>query len=200
MATTVNISDLNRPITIQKFVYGQDDSGGNIKALVTSYSLMADVQLISNYYALSQLQLKYGEAYRVKVRYEPSRLLTSNDEITYDGKILKIKGIVPESQAQKRFNIITASTGNTQSNMAALTTSKEFHYTAAGGETGFQNDLLKAWQGIILFFRDKFQFRVIKTGLPNTQQVLYDDAAGTFTFNAATVPMETDETADVYLI
>lgn len=199
MATT-SIAKLNRPVTVKKYVFGQDDAGGNIKALTSSYDMLADVEMISNTYYLEQLQLKYGEAYRIKLRYEPSRILTPNDEIIYANNIHKIQGIRNDNEAAKRFVIITTSIGNSQSNTQTVTTQKEYHYVATGGETDFQDDTLKSWSGIILFFRDKSQFRVIRTGTPNTQQVLYDAAAGSFEFNTSIIPMAPQETADVYLI
>lgn len=203
MPSTISISQLNRQITIKKYVFAQNDSGGNIKLLVLSYNLFASVEPISNTYILEQLQLKYGEGYKIVIRYEPDRLLTPNDEITYNGYIHKIKGIRYDNEAQKRFVILNTSIGNTQSNTgegSIYIPLNEYHYTATGGESYFQDDILKNWSGIILVFRDGVDYRVITTGTPTKKQALYNSTDGSFTFSTDIIPLSTGETIDVYKI
>ena len=109
--------NLNRPIIINKYVFTQDDSGGNVKTLSDSYTLMADVKPISNSYLLQQMQVKYGEGYTITVRFEPSRLLTPNDEIVYKNGIHKIQSIKNQEEAGRRFVIITTETINNAINV-----------------------------------------------------------------------------------
>lgn len=199
----ITIANLNRPITINKFVFGQDDRGGNIKLLVSSYALMANVEMISNSYVLESLQLKYGEGYRITVRFEPSRILTPNDEIVYNGNIHKIQSIRNQDEAGKRFVIVSTATGNTQSNAGDGSVYKpvrEFHYTGLGGEYVVQDDVIKGWTGIILLFRDKRQYSVIRAGIPLINQALYNQNTGEFTFSDQIVPLAEDEPVDAYLL
>lgn len=199
----ITIASLNQPITINKFVFAQDDSGGNVKMLVSSYSLMANVEMIGNSYVLESLQLKYGEGYSVIVRFEPSRILTPNDEIVYAGSIHKIQSIRNQDEAGKRFVIINTATGNTQSNTgegSVYRPVKEFHYTGTGGEFTVQDESIKGWAGIILLFRDKRQYSVIRTGAPLVNQALYNQNTGEFTFSDQIVPLAEDEPVDAYLI
>lgn len=196
----ITIAQLNREVTINKYVFGQDDAGGNIKILVLSYSLMADIQQMNNNYILEQLQIKYGEGYRVTTRYEPSRLLTPNDEIVYAGRTHKIQGIRMQEEAMKRFNIITTSVSNDLSNpnTGVFTMANEYHWLAAGDEYTVQANDVKNWAGIILLFRDKVQYHVIKSGTPAVNQALYDVNAGTFTFSNSIIPLASGEPVDAY--
>lgn len=199
----ITIAQLNREITINKFIYGQDDSGGNIKMLDSSYNIMADVQQISNNYVLEQLQIKYGEGYRITLRYEPSRLLTPNDEIVYGGNIHKIQSIRTQIEALKRFVVINTSIGNSISNGdggTVVTPLNEYHWVADGDEYTVQADEVRGWAGMILLFRDKVQFRVIRSGTPTAIQALYDIDAGTFTFSNLIIPLAPGETVDAYHI
>jgi SPP1 family predicted phage head-tail adaptor len=202
MPPKTTIAQLNRQITIKKYVFGQNDYGGDIKVLVGSYTVFASMEMISNSYVLEQMQLKYGEAWKVTIRYEPSRIITPNDEVEYNGNVHKIQGSPKyDTEAQKHFITFNTSTGNTQSNSSTMQIfTKEFHYTATGGETSFQDDYLKNWTGLILLFRDKSQYRVIRSGLPSAQQGLYDSNAGTFMFNDSIIPFAAGETIDAYLI
>lgn len=199
----ITIAQLNREITINKFVFGQDDAGGNIKILVASFNVMASIEPISNSYILEQQQLKYGEGYRITVRYEPSRLLTPNDEIIYNFQIHKIQSITNQLEALKRFLVINTSTGNSESNTGTGTVYqpvKEYHWNAEGDEYTVQADDVKGWVGIMLVFRDKLQYMVIRSGTPLVSQVLYDQNAGTFTFSTLIIPLAPGETVDAYLI
>lgn len=197
----ITISNLNRPVTINKYIYGQDDSGGNIKMLDESYSLMADVQPINNNYVLEQLQIKYGEGYRITLRYEPSRLLNPNDEILYGGYIHKIQSVRIQEEAAKRFVILNTSIGNSISNGdggSVVVPLNEYHWIAEGDEYTVQADEVRGWSGMILLFRDKVQFRVIRSGTPTAIQALYDIDAGTFTFSNLIIPLAPGETVDAY--
>lgn len=199
----ITIAQLNREITINKFIYGQDDSGGNIKMLDSSYNIMADVQQISNNYVLEQLQIKYGEGYRITLRYEPSRLLTQNDEIVYGGNIHKIQAIRTQEEALKRFVIVNTSTGNSISNGSGepvVEPLNEYHWVADGDEYTVQADEVRGWVGMILLFRDKVQFRVVRSGTITAIQALYDIDAGTFTFSNLIIPLAPGETVDAYHI
>lgn len=203
MAKETTIAQLDRQITINQFVFGQDESGGNVKALVSTFDIFASFEIISNSYLLQELQLKYGEGYKGVVRYEPSRILTPNDEIFYQNRVHKIQSIGYDNQAQKRFVIIIAKTSNSGSNSGSgviVTTANEYHYIGIGEEYSFQDDILKGWVGRILVFRDKINFRVVRTGTPGKEQVLYNSVDGTFTFSNQILPLATGETVDAYLL
>lgn len=197
----ITIAQLNRPITVNKYLFAQDDGGGNVKILTLTYELLADIQPISNYYTLEQLQIKYGEGYRITVRYEPSRLLTTNDEIVYAGYTHKVQGVRTQEEAMKRFMILTTAIGNSISNAdggSVVTPVHEYHWIADGDEYTVQADDVKNWTGMILLFRDKVQYHVIKSGTPAVNQVLYDSAAGTFTFSNLIIPLASGEPVDAY--
>lgn len=198
----ITIAQLNRPVTVNKYVFAQDNAGGVIKILTSTYELYADVQQISNNYTLEQLQLKYGEGFRITVRYEPSRLLTPNDEITYNSLVHKIQAIRLQQEAAKRFVIITTSTGNSESNASDepfVAPVNEYHWVAEGDEYTVQADEVIGWQGIIILFRDGVQFRVIREGTPSAKQVLYNQILGTFSFSSSVIPLEAGEEVDAYL-
>ncbi len=172
----INISQLNRQITINKFVFAQqlDQSnegyGGNIKALSLSYTMMAYFEPVSSSYTLEQFQVNYGELYKCIIRFEHVRTLLPNDEINYNGKVWKMQGApVISDERGKRFLTFYAKTSNTQSNFSAPTQqlSMEYHYIATGGERSFSMpQQYSGWPSIIVVFRDKRQYSVIRSGIP----------------------------------
>lgn len=108
----MTIAELNRKITFNQYGFSQNEYGDNVKALVNTFAIWAKVEPISNSRTLEQLQVTYGEAYKVTTRYEVSRPISSNNEIIYESKVLSIAGIREDTEGSKKYNVITAySTG-----------------------------------------------------------------------------------------
>lgn len=197
-----DIGTLNRKITINKYLFGQDENGGNIKALAETFIVWANVEQRSGSRTLDNLQIQYKEVYKVVKRYEASRILSPDDEIVYETKILNIGAVIEKEEGRKKFNEITAfSNGKTLSSDTGTIYNviKMVEYIATGGETGFQDDDLKGFE-IILVFRDGIQYSYITSGLPVRKQALYDATAGTIAFPAEIGALEPEEVVDVYLL
>lgn len=196
------ISELNRKIVINKYLFGVDNSGGNIKALTDTYDVWASVEQRSGSRTLDNLQIQYKEVYKVVKRYEASRILSPDDEIVYETKILNIGAVIEKEEGRKKFNEITAfSNGKTTSSSSDVIyrVAKVVHYVATGGEVTFQDNDLKGYT-LIIVFRDGVQYSYIITGTPVGKQALYDSVEGTIEFSAAIGTMDLDEVVDVYLL
>lgn len=196
------IATLNRRITINKYLFAQDASGGNLKALTDSYQVWASVEQKSGSRTLDNMQVQYKQAYKVIKRYEASRVLSHDDEIVYEDAILSIGAVIEKEEGRKRFNEIVAySNGKTVSGSTEIiyTVAQLVHYVADGDEFGFQDDRLKGYT-LIIVFRDGVQFSYIITGTPIGKQALYDSTEGTIYFAESIGAMDPDEVVDVYLL
>lgn len=205
----MSIAELNRRITVNTYIFGQDESGGNIKALQTSYPLWAKVQQQRNNRDLDNSQIEYKEAYEVTVRYELSRLFATTNEIVYDDRILNIQGIRKVEEGKRKFNVIsTYTTGSLIScNDVVMCNkvAKELHFVGTGTELSITDSELVGWN-LLLVFRDGIQYLIRKSSVlapvlagPN-KEVSYDADEGKLEFYLLGAPLQVDEIVDVYLI
>ncbi len=203
------ISELNRRITVNTFVFGADSSGGNIKALLTSYDLWAKIEQKRNNRELDNLQVAYKEAYDVTVRNELSRPFSDTNEIVYEERILSIQGIRRIEEGARRFNLIsTYTTGSLISDNEIVMcnkVAKEIHFVGTGTEFIITDSELVGWN-LLLVFRDGVQFLIKKSSVlvpvlagPN-KEVAYDADAGSLEFYLQGAPLQDGEIVDVYLI
>jgi len=199
----VEISELNRRITINTYLFGQNESGAPIKALNTTYQIWAKVEQKSGSRTLDNLGITYNEAYEVTVRYEGSRPLYKTNEIVYEDALLSIQSTNEISEGKKKWiKILAYSNGNniSASDSSFLNVAKMVHYEASGGETGFQNDELIGDWNVIIAFRDGVQYSYITSGTPTGKQVLYNKDDGTINFDTNLEAMKPGEISDIYLI
>jgi len=113
MAALIAIKEMNRRITINVYLFGQDQYGGNTKSLVGTYDVSAKVTQQSGSRALDQMQIAYNESYEIIKRYELSRPTKSNNEIVYKNSILSIANIELVEEGNTWWERITAyTTGN----------------------------------------------------------------------------------------
>src|SRR4249919_520249 len=105
------ISEFNRRVTIRKYAFAQDDGGGNVKSLTSSYPIWAKVEPTAGNKSLDNLQVAYTKTFKVKVRWEQSRILDHTDEIVYNDNLLVIQNITKEVEGRTNFlNIDTYTT------------------------------------------------------------------------------------------
>ncbi len=190
------ISELDRRVTIRTFIEGQDEAGGNIKALLSSYNVWAKVENISGSRTLENLQLQYSEAYRVTKRYERTRVVPNNAEVLYENDLLTIGAIRLQNEGDKQFEIITAYTSSSNVSASGTVTpvvSEQVNYISTGGETTVQGT---TGYNVVLVFRDGMQYMTV-TGAPGDKQAQYDPATGLITF---AYPMPADVQVSAYFI
>jgi SPP1 family predicted phage head-tail adaptor len=109
----ININEMNRRITINVYLFGQDNYGGNTKSLIDTYDVWAKVTQQSGSRALDQMQVAYSESYEIIKRYEPNRITEKDNEIIYRNSILSIANIEPVQEGNTWWERITAyTTGN----------------------------------------------------------------------------------------
>lgn len=105
------ISEFNRRVTIRKYSFAQDDGGGNVKSLQTSYPIWAKVEPTAGNKTLDNAQIAYTKTFKLKVRWEQSRILDHTDEIVYNDNLLVIQNITKEVEGRTNFlNIDTYTT------------------------------------------------------------------------------------------
>jgi SPP1 family predicted phage head-tail adaptor len=109
----ININEMNRRITINVYLFGQDNYGGNTKSLIDTYDVWAKVTQQSGSRTLDQMQIAYNESYEIIKRYELSRPTKKNSEIVYENSILSIANVEEMREGNKSWERITAyTTGN----------------------------------------------------------------------------------------
>jgi SPP1 family predicted phage head-tail adaptor len=106
------ISEFNRRITINRYVFAQDPGGGNIASPLASWMIWAKVETSSGSKTLDNAQVSYTKAFRIKIRTEKSRPLMNTDEIIYLGNNLIIQSITREDEGRENFLNIEAYTTN----------------------------------------------------------------------------------------
>lgn len=116
MNRPLNTSELNSMIRINKFLFGQDEFGGNIKSLTDYFYAWAKLEALSGSRLLDNLQINYTKAFKITTRYEASRPLIPTDEIVYDGFNYVIQSLTLLEEHRKNFNVIVAYTMGAPSN------------------------------------------------------------------------------------
>ncbi len=109
----ISINEMNRRITINAYLFGQNEWGGVIKSLVNTYDVWAKVTQQSGSRSLDQMQIAYNQAYEIIKRYQISRPTKQDNEIVYENSILSIGSIEEVREGNKTWERITAyTTGN----------------------------------------------------------------------------------------
>jgi SPP1 family predicted phage head-tail adaptor len=188
-------------ITFNKYNYGQDAQGGNIKALSSSFTVWAEVTQRSYDRSLNNGQVTNPNTFRFRKRHETTRIISPDDEIVYEGGALVIESIENDTEGRKRFDIIiatkTASTTSTTQDITQ-TVASTVHYVSPGNEYSVPTGQLN-WN-IPLVFRDSLQYTVILSGVPVGKQVLYTESTGVFLFSTTGPALQAGEVVDIYFL
>ncbi len=141
------ISEFNRRVTVRKYSFAQDDAGGNIKTLASSYPIWAKVEPTAGNKTLDNEQVAYTKTFKVKVRWEQSRILDHTDEFLYNDNLLIIQSITKE--AEGRTNFLNIDTYTTNEKMIVETFVAEWGWR----QTKFTLDMVAAfdYQGSAVF-------------------------------------------------
>jgi SPP1 family predicted phage head-tail adaptor len=121
----MSINEFNRRIRVNKYISGQDDSGGNVKSLVEQFDIWAKLENMNGSKYLDNLQITYSKAFKITTRYESTRELISTDEIVYGGLTYSIQSLTQLEEGRKNFNVMIAYTTGTESNTGDIITSPE---------------------------------------------------------------------------
>jgi SPP1 family predicted phage head-tail adaptor len=101
------IGELNRKITLKSWTNTQDDAGGNIKTLSSSFSVWAKVEDRQGERTFSGGQEQFSYDYKITMRFRP--VISQRMTITYDSKNLIIRSLSIKSEGNKRFFIARCS-------------------------------------------------------------------------------------------
>jgi SPP1 family predicted phage head-tail adaptor len=108
MTTLIAISEMNRRITINSYLFGQNEWGGNIKTLVGTREAWAKVTRTSGSRTLDQMQIKYNETFEIIKRYDLSNPTEETNEILYADMVLSIGNIEQVKEGKTWFERIAA--------------------------------------------------------------------------------------------
>lgn len=200
----MNIGELNRRIIMKSWGSTQDEGGGPIAIVLSSYTIWAKVEQRSGQPYTGQQQELWNYDYKITFRYEKSRVAKSNETIDYDGKRLSINSLAYSEEGNRKYCIARCSTVDANINTARdiYATLHTFDYYGIDHETSFTADgtpmtlptVAQDLRGktIVGAFKDGIEFAVILTGLPNllAKEVLYNSAVGSFTWSQAFEPNE----------
>lgn len=190
-----------RRVTFNKYNYGVDQQGGNIKAISSTYTVWAKVTQTSYERSLNNGQLNNPNTFRITKRHEVSRPVSPDDEIIYDDRPMIINSIEIDNEGRKRFDIIIATkTASTTSATQDITqtVASTVHYVSPGNEYSVPTGQLN-WN-IPLVFRDGVQYTVLLSGVPAGKQVLYTQSTGVFLFSTAGPALQAGDVVDIYFL
>lgn len=200
------IGEMNRRITFRSWGSDQDEGGGPIPLLLTSYTIWAKVEARNGQMFSGKQQTLWTYDYKITFRYEKSRLVASNFTIDYDGKRLAINSLSFINEGNRKYAIARCSTtdANINTDNDIFTGIGVFDYYGIGGETEFIADgsplgaaptVPTDLRGktIVGAYKDGIEFNVLLAG-PFTdvsiKQVIYNSASGSFTWSIEFEPLE----------
>ncbi len=178
------IGKLNRRITIRSWTSSKDDGGGPVAVQTGSYSIWAEVKPRTGQRFSDTDQMLWSYDYKVKFRYEASRVVGSNMTIDYDNKRLAINSIEFEDEGTRKYCIARCTTtdqsiDNSGNGANVPFRANVYEYIGVGDESSFTVSTLKN-KTIILAHKDGVQYRVILSGTPVDKQVKYTASTGGF--------------------
>lgn len=97
-------------IYIQTKVNGQDAGGGNTVTSVSEYKMWADIENRDGRLITSEGQRQWPYNYKITVRYETSRPITTKQTVRYEGVILAINSVTRVREGMRWENILRCST------------------------------------------------------------------------------------------
>lgn len=104
------IGKLNRRVTLKSWSSTQDEAGGVIPLITSTYVIWANVEDRTGHIMQGEQQRQWSYDYKVTFRYEKSRVVTSGMTIDYDSKRLAINSLSYENEGQRRYCIARCST------------------------------------------------------------------------------------------
>jgi hypothetical protein len=200
MPEKYTIGGMNRLLTIQRIAMNKNEKGLPIKLLLSQQTTFAYFQQVSNSYTLQQMQVAFGEAWEAVVRYEPSRIISPNDIILYNGKSFTINGIWNKDEGNQQWSVIRCAINNKSgatSGGEVMRAQKEFHLKGDGIIGGV---LYANWTGTIMAYRDGIQFTVKRDGSAQDKEINYDASTGLFTYPLDLMPLQPNEPTDIYFL
>lgn len=105
MNRPLNTGKLNSLVTVNKYTFTQDASGGNEKALIDTYDLWSQLEPLNGSRILDNLGLTYTKAYKMTSRYELSRPMFNTNEVVYDGFVYVIQSVTQLEEGRRNFNV-----------------------------------------------------------------------------------------------
>lgn len=197
MPDKYTIASLNRMITIQHIAIGKNDKGLPVKFISSQQTTYADFQQVSNDYTLQQMQVSFGEAWTAIVRYQPNRIIGSNDIIVYNNKNFVINGIVPVEEGGLQWVVIRCAINNKSNNYEIMQPNREIHVK---GNVPIGNRSYAYYPGVIIVFREGIEYNVKRDGSASGKEINYDANTGTFTYPTDIDPLQDDEATNIYFL
>lgn len=96
-------------VTIERYTFAQDPTGGLVPSLEISYTKWAQVENRSGSFGVDRMQRDWNYDYKITLRYEPSRVEKSGDMVVYEGKRFQVRELVIEGEGMKKFVILRCS-------------------------------------------------------------------------------------------
>lgn len=104
------IGKLNRRVNLKAWGNTQDEGGGVIPTIISSYNIWAKVENRNGNLFTGEQQREWQYDYKVTFRYERSRVVNSSMTIDYDNKRLAINSLSYQDEGERKFAIARCST------------------------------------------------------------------------------------------
>ena len=106
----IEIGEFNRIITINTSTTNQDAGGGLSADETDSYTMRAKVEDRNGFPVTTQEQQVWNYDYKITVRHERTRVIKSNQTISFDDKTLAINSVSFENEGKRRYAILRCTT------------------------------------------------------------------------------------------
>lgn len=94
------IGEMNRKIFLKSYTTTKTAGGGPIKTIANNYNQWAQVEDRSGRQFTGEAQGLYNYDYKITFRAYPTRVITSQFYIEYEGKLNKIEELVKTSEGK----------------------------------------------------------------------------------------------------
>ena len=99
------IGKLNRRVTLKAWSSSQDEAGGVIPLVTSSYPIWANVEDRTGHMMQGEQRREWSYDYKVTFRYEKSRVAISAMTIDYDSKRLTINSVSYQNEGTRKYCI-----------------------------------------------------------------------------------------------
>lgn len=179
-----NTAKYNRRAWIRGWGAMQNDIGSPVAVEVAAWEMWCNVEDRSGFQSEPYEQGVWQYKYRIRLRYERTRLIGSNYTIDYDGKRLAITSLSIKNEAYRAELVIDCIAVDDQTgtggggSMVPLPAIGVYNYTGIGDEDEFTASEL-AGKYVFSASKDNLNYKILREiGIPVGNQVLNTKATG----------------------
>lgn len=187
MAVKIHSGDLRYKVQVLAPAESQNEEGGRERSFSIQVTTWAAVRNMSNFRVEDPTALLDTKEFFI--RYVPTRVVSVDHLLIYNGHVYVVNGVEVVEEQQRFIKITAKNKGGVADYLQTVSQGQVINDNAEGGETEVVYPELIG-KTILLVLRSGFGVKLITTGTPISDEVLFTSTTGTLTFGAALSPQE----------